>query len=141
MRRIYSDTFFCHTRRTSQPKMPYIYLINGPDLFRYLFLPHQRRLAAENALNSPKKYPDQKNYLRRPRQEHSRARNHYKTQAKQGHATKATFLKENPEPTGNPLKNPKKQHKKPLPPPVAGWAGRAGLGWVGWGKAGLGWLG
>ena len=50
MRRIYSDTFFCHTRRTSQPKMRYIYLQNAPDLFRYLILPHQTHLEAENAL-------------------------------------------------------------------------------------------
>ena len=55
MRRIYSDTFFCHTRRTSQPKMPYIYLKNAPDLFRYLILPHQTHLAAENASGAPAK--------------------------------------------------------------------------------------
>merc|ERR1712048_1119657 len=55
MRQIYRITFFCHTRRTSQPKMPYIYLKSAPDLFRYLFLPHQTHLAAENALYLPKK--------------------------------------------------------------------------------------
>ena len=92
-----------------------------------LILPHQTKIENENHLNSPKKYSDQRNYLRRRCQEHFKPKNDYKSRAKHGYATKATFLKENPEPTGNPLKNPKKQHKNPLPPPVAGWAGLAGL--------------
>ena len=50
--------------------------------------------------------------------------------------TGATFSIANPEPTGNPSKNPKKHYKKPLPPLRLGWAG---LGWAG--LAGLGWLG
>ena len=67
MRRIYRITFLCHTRRTSQPKMPYIYLHNAPDLYGYLFLPHQTHLAAKNALNSPKKRtPGNKVYTNRP---------------------------------------------------------------------------
>ena len=40
---------FCHTKRTSEPKMLYFYLKKGPNL---------------------------SNYRRHPRQEHSRAGNH-----------------------------------------------------------------
>ena len=99
--------------------MPYFYLKKGPNLYAY---------------------------RGRPRQEHSGAKNHYKKRAKQGPGTEARFLIAGPEPTGNPSKNPKKHHKKPLPPRrqaggrEEGWAGWVGwAGWAGW--AGLGWLG
>ena len=100
--------FFCRTKRTSEPKMPYFYLKKGPNLSAY---------------------------LRRPRQEHSRARNHYKKRAKVAPATGATFMQVEPDPGGDPLKNPKKHHKKPLPPREV--YGREEGGWLGW----LGWAG
>ena len=53
--------------------------------------------------------------------------------------TRSNFLSVEPEPTGNPSKNPQKHLKKPLPPREAGGrqgggrlAGLAGLGWAGW---------
>ena len=48
-------------------------------------------------------------------------------------ATVSTFSFENPEPIGNPSKNPQKQHKKPLPPRRTGADREDGwLGWLGW---------
>ena len=50
---------FCHTKHTSETKMPYIYLKKHPIKLITLILPLQTHLAAKNALFLPKNTPDQ----------------------------------------------------------------------------------
>ena len=115
--------------------MPYFYLKTGPAYRRIypitLILPHQTHLGTENALFCHTKRTADINYPcfatpNAPRSQKCLISPHEKQVN-----TKVTLVNANPEPTGNPSKNPQKHLKKPLPPREVGVRQGGGLGWLG----------
>ena len=97
------------TKHTSSLKLPYFYLQKPKSYTNTSAYPHQTPIGEKFTLFLPKKKPPDQ---------------------------KARIIPGNPDPAGNPSKNTKKQHKKPLPPGRQA-CGREEGGWLGW----LGWAG
>ena len=66
---------FCHTKHTSESKMPYTYLKKHGIKIIKLVLPHQTHLGTKNALFLPKKRPIKLITLVLPHQTHLEAKN------------------------------------------------------------------
>ena len=117
---------FCRRKRTFEPKnlsdYPYFAPPNAPRSQKCFILTQRNDPPTDEAVNIPL-------FCRTTRT--SEPKMPYFYLKREPPHTEATFLSVEPEPTGNPSKNPQKHYKKPLPPCEAAGRRRA-AGWDGW---------